>query len=155
MTRQRNTISTFQMDGQANGFHYQLGYSYKYVLAEPGKYASFNVNEINAMLQYMWRKPHIGFNIFYKYTGPQPFLTTAITGDATYSGLQYAYHYCDASVEKKFFRKRLQVVAGVKNIFDITQLKTSGVISTGPHNSGVSGNFLPRSFFTSLRLSID
>lgn len=155
MSAMKNTISNIQLDGQVGDFHYQFGYSYKFVFSETGQYTAFDASEVNTSLQYHWEKPGLNFSIFYKYTGPQPYVATAITGEPVYMGKQFAFHICDASVEHKFLKNRLQIIAGVKNIFNVTQPQTIGVVSTGPHGTGAAGSFLPRSFFTSLRLSID
>jgi len=153
LSHQSNTITTFQADGQYANFHYQLGYSYNYTFADPGNYNAFSANEVTATLQYMWKKPGINFNTVYKLTGRQPFLQSNIDGSASYNGTQNAYHLCDVSLEKKFFERKLQVIAGVKNLFDFQQATISGRVSAGTHGGGVA-SFLPRSVFTSLRLSL-
>ncbi len=155
ITHQRNMITTAQADGQWSRFHFQLGYSYNYTFAEPGSFEAFTATEATVNVQYAWRKPGMTFNLFYKYVGTQPFLQPSIDGSAYYNGAQRAYSIFDGSVEKKFWDKRLHLIAGVKNIFNITQLRTSGVAATGTaHSGGAAGGFLPRSVFASLRLSV-
>ncbi len=155
LSRQRNTIATFSVDGQWNDFHAQLGYSYNHTFEQPGEYGAFNAGEASATLQYAWRKPGLNFNVFYKYTGPQPFLLASVDGSATFTGRQQAYHTCDASIEKRFFKHKLQVIAGVKNIFDLQIINATGITTGGAHSSSGSASFLPRSFFTTLKLNID
>lgn len=153
LSRQSNTIATVQADGQYANFHYQLGYSYNHTFADPGNYNAFSASEATATLQYLWKKPGINFNTVYKLSGRQPFLQSNIDGSASYNGTQNAYHLCDFSLEKKFFERKLQVIAGVKNLFDFQQATISGRVSSGAHGSGIA-SFLPRSVFTSLRLSL-
>lgn len=154
LSNQKNTIVSLQADGQLRNLHYQLGYSKNYTFADPGNYNAFSADEATATLQYTWRKPGINFNTVYKLSGRQPFLQSNIDGSASYNGTQNTFHLCDVSVGKKFFNRKLQLIAGVKNVFDFQQATVSGRVSSGTHGGGIASN-LPRSFFTSLRLSID
>jgi Outer membrane cobalamin receptor protein len=158
MDRQQNVITTLQIDGQIKDFHYQVGYSVNNTFDQPS-YSGFVGSEGTATLQYNIKKIGMGLNVFYKYTAAQPYLSPTITGDVTYTGTMPSMHTCDASVEKKLFDRKLQVVAGIKNIFDIQNLRTTGGSATstgGAHGgNGSSMNFLPRSIFTSIRLNLD
>lgn len=154
LSNQTNTIATLQADGQLSRLHYQLGYSYNYTFSDPGNYNAFSASEVTATMQYAWKKPGMNINVFYKLSGKQPFLQSNIDGSASFNGTQNAFHICDVSLEKKFFSKKLQVIAGVKNLFDFQQATVSGRVSSGTHGGGTS-SFLPRSIFTSLRLSIN
>ncbi|MCB0699295.1 MAG: TonB-dependent receptor [Chitinophagales bacterium] len=154
LSHQSNGIASLQADGQRGNIHYQLGYSYNYTFADPGNYSAFSASEATATLQYYWKKPKIGFNTFYKFTGKQPFLQSNIDGSASYNGTQQPFHICDASIERKFFDRKLQITAGVKNIFNFQQATVSGRTSSGTHGGGVA-SFLPRSIFTSVRLVLD
>lgn len=162
---QSNMIGNFQVDGQWKGFHAQLGFSNNHTFSEPGDgtksvpgYSAFNVQEYTASLTYTWRKPQLSINVIEKYNSPSPFQLLSIEGYIIYDGKQSGYHLCDASIDKKFFDKKLQLTLGVKNVFNTQQLQLSGVSATsgGAHGSGnLSVNFLPRSFFTAVRLNID
>lgn len=151
---QTNTIASIQVDGQYKQLHYVLGYSRNFTFADPGNYNAFAASEGTATLQYTWKKPGLSFNTVYKLSGRQPFLQSNIDGSATYNGTQEAFHLCDVSVSKKFFERKLQVIAGVKNIFDFQQATVSGRVSSGTHGGGIA-SFLPRSIFTTVRLSIN
>jgi outer membrane receptor for ferrienterochelin and colicins len=152
---QENAIASLQADGQFRNFHLQVGYSYNRTFEQKGDYSAFSAQEATAMLQYNWRKPKLNFNVFYKYTGPQPFLQPSIDGSATYNGRQDAMHNCDASIEKKLLENKVQWIVGVKNVFDIQSLNNSGMVVSGAHGGGGSVSFLPRSIFTSIRVNID
>ncbi len=154
LSNQINTIATLQADGQISRFHYQVGYSYNHTFADKGNYAAFSASEATVNLQYAWKKPGININTFYKLSGKQPFLQSNIDGSASFNGTQNAFHLCDVSLEKKFFDRRVQLIAGVKNLFDLQQATVSGRVSSGTHGGGTA-SFLPRSFFTSLRLSLN
>lgn len=152
--KQRNVIVTLQADGQLKSLHYQFGYSRNTTLESSGIAGTFVASEATATLQYAWKKPGLSFNTFYKLSGKQPFLQANVDGSASYSGTQSAFHLCDVSVEKKFFERKLQVIAGVKNVFDFQQATVTGRVTSGAHSGGTA-SFLPRSFFTSVRLSIN
>lgn len=158
LSRQRNRIITAEADGQWGPWHYLGGISYHHTLGEPGHYASFSAMEFNANLNYQWRWTGMHFNLFYKYTGPQPFLQPSMDGTAVYNGRQQGYHLLDASVERRFLHRRLHLILGVKNLFHVENLRTTGVKpgSGGVHGSTItSAGFLPRRFFASLRLQLD
>src|SRR5262249_4598048 len=120
-------------------------------------YTAFGASEVTATLQYLWHEPGINFNFFMKYTGPQPFLFIDATGEAFYNGHQSGYGICDFSVEKKLCNRKVQVILGVKNIFDVQFVKTTGVTMSSSHSGGMgaAGNMLPRSVFTSININID
>lgn len=157
--RVENAIGNLQADGQLNQFHYQIGYSYTHTFGQPGAYSAYGASEATATLQYAFRKPALNLNLLYKYTGPQPYIIPDITGESLFKGNLKGYQICDGSVEKKLFNNRLQLIAGVKNIFNVKSLTITGAPSTGStsaHGSGSTpGNFLPRSVFASLRLTIN
>lgn len=155
--KMENTIGNFQADGQLNNFHYQLGYSYTHTFGHSGVYKAYNASEATAVLQYAFRKPALSLNMMYKYTGTQPYIVPDITGTPTFHGNLKGYHMCDGSVEKKVFNNHLQIIAGVKNIFNVQSLSITGApsTSTSGHGGGAPGNFLPRSFFASLRLTLN
>lgn len=154
LSNQKNTIISLTTDGKYSNVYYQLGVSRNFTFASPNNYASFSASEATATLQYDWKQPGVNFNVAYKLSGKQPFLQSNIDGTASYNGTQNAFHLCDVSVSRKFFDRKLQVLAGVKNVFDFQQATVSGRVSSGTHGGGVA-SFLPRSVFTSVRLSID
>lgn len=155
--RQRNTIASLQVDGQLKNFHFQLGYSRNFTVAEKGYYNGFNTGEATATIQYAWKKQGINFNIINKFLEARPRVIPGIDGVPTYNGHQNAYNMLDLTAEKGFWKKRVQIVAGVKNVLDVRQVNVTGaVITNSAHGgSGGQGGFLPRSFFTTLRLALD
>lgn len=160
IARQRNTIATLQTEGHWNGLQASIGYSYTYVLAQPGLNPAFSANELNATIQYSWKQTGLTFSVFDKLLGAQPRLVTDVTGisAASYSNTVPAYNMLDASIERSFFEKRLQLIVGVKNILDVQNISSAGVGtgSTGGHGGGVAGMaFLPRRIFTTLRVMMD
>jgi outer membrane receptor for ferrienterochelin and colicins len=154
LTRQQNAIASFEMEGQASNFHYMVGYSFNYTFSQTG-YSSFVANELSSNLFYYWKNPKIGISAFYKFTGAQPFLRSSIDGSVNYDGRQPSYHMLDASLERKFWNKKIAVTIGIKNILNVETLRATGLTQGGIHSGNGEINFLPRSLFTTLRLMID
>jgi len=153
--RQRNSITTTQYEGQFHDLHYMLGYSFIHTFAETGEYDAFNAHEFSANLSYYLKVLKMNFAVFHKFTGSQPALVTNIDGSATYSGKQDSYHMMNASVDRRFWKGRVQVIAGVKNLLDVQTRNATGLRVTGMHSGNGSLNLLPRSIFTTLRLSLN
>ena len=153
-TRMRNAIFNLQLEQQWQNLHLVLEYGFTHTYAQEGLYDAYNATEFTARANYYWQWSGVGFNIFYKRTGTQANVREGIDGIATYSGQINAYNRMDASVERKFWKKKIQVIAGVKNIFDVQSLTGNAVSSSGGHAINGS-NFLPRSVFTTLRLALN
>lgn len=154
ITEQQNTIANVQLQGQWKDLHYSIGYAFNHTWAQ-ATYAAFNAQEFNSNVFYYWKKAKLNFAAFYKYTGAQPFLRASIDGSANFDGRQPAYHMLDASVERKLWKNRFGLVVGVKNLLDVQRLQATGLSAGGIHSGGGTMNFLPRSIFTTLRLTLD
>ncbi|RZL45072.1 MAG: TonB-dependent receptor, partial [Pedobacter sp.] len=124
---------------QANvGFSY-IGSYHSY--SEVGSFSQDKIiwsPEITANLTYSIPDINGSISLFYKYTGnrlgfqvdsnnPSGFRSTKISG----------FSFADLMFNKNFF-KHFMINAGVKNLFDITQLNNNGSSSGGAHdnNSG-------------------
>lgn len=74
------------------------------------------------------------FNVRYKYTGQLERQRINFDNEfVTYR--EAAYQMMDFSINQDFFGDRISVVAGVKNIFDVKNIRTTGVTG-GVHSSG-------------------
>jgi outer membrane receptor for ferrienterochelin and colicins len=159
VSHQENVLGTLQADGQYSNLHYQVGYTFLHNIGDPGmSNSNFNASEANATLQYVWKKPGIGFNTFYKISGKRPYMRAQIDGSATFDGVQDMYHMMDLSIEKKFLERKLQVIVGVKNVFDFQRPTVRNSTAGGGGTHGTSSGtaaFLPRSIFTAIRFSIN
>ncbi len=154
ISHDQNVIFNAQLDGQSGRLQYNLGYSYRYVYGQEGQYESFDCSETSLGLKYTMRAIKTNVNLFYKYTGRQLRPQPDISGGASFNGTSPDYHMLKMSLERKFWNKKLQVVAGVDNIFNVQTLAASGVIASA-HSGNGDLNFLPRSFFTTLRLMLE
>jgi outer membrane receptor for ferrienterochelin and colicins len=83
-----------------------------------------------------WTESHtnILLALDYKYNGKLPYFFTDSDGTIK-EGNQEAYHTMNASLSKNFCRRKLQLTAGAKNVFDVTTVnRMSG--SGGAHSGG-------------------
>lgn len=154
LSEQKNVIGNIQFEGQWYNLHYSLGYGLNRTFVVQGS-GDFTAQEFTSNLFYYWKFARINFGAFYKYTGAQPFLRASIDGSVSYDGRQPDYHMLDASIERKFWKNRISLTAGVKNILDVQRLNATGLTSGGIHSGNGSINFLPRSLFTTLRFTLD
>ncbi len=155
-SHQSNVIASLQVDGQWKRFYCQVGYSVTNVFAEEGVYDAFTTQEATVTLQYNWRKPGLRFNTFYKYTGVQPSPQANIDGSISYVGEQSDFGMWDASIQKSFLDGKVQVVGGIKNLLDVQTVQRSGAVASGGAHSGSGGaNFMPRTYFTSIRIALN
>ena len=94
--------------------------------------------EVNASISYNVNIIKTRFNLFYKYTGKKPQLVTGKNG-ANQPALLIAetesYQLADFTGTTKI-NKYLSVNAGVKNIFDVTNVSNNAAASTSVHNAG-------------------
>jgi len=78
-----------------------------------------------AAINYKWLKTDIDFTLDYKYTGKMPQFYINEEGDPV-EGYISAFNTMDFTVQRSFFRNRLTIGAGVKNIFDNTTIPSVG-----------------------------
>lgn len=152
--KMQNMIATIELEGQYSNFHYKFGYSYVNTFKQEGQYDAFDAHEVTATLQYFWKWSKLNISLFDKLNGTRPQLVSNIDGSSTYIGRLPVYNMMDFSISRKFWNQSIQITAGIKNVFDVVNIN-GGTVITGAHSSGGNLSFMPRSFFTSLRLNID
>ena len=94
--------------------------------------------EVNASISYNVNIIKTRFNLFYKYTGKKPQLVTgknAFNQPALLVATTESYQLADFTGTTKI-NKYLSVNAGVKNIFDVTNVSNNAAASTSVHNAG-------------------
>ena len=153
-TKLQNALFNLQLEQQWKSLHLVVEYGYTHTYAQPG-YDAYNASEITARLNYYWKWSGLTFNTFYKFTGARANVVEGIDGIATSNGRLDPYHRLDASLEHKFWKRKIQVIAGVKNIFDVQTVSGTGIVANGGAHSITNGGFLPRSIFTTLRLNLN
>ncbi len=141
---------------------FSLGFGAAYI----GIYNDFS--EAVQMVSKFYYYPEFALNATYDHrlSGLRLGVVYKFTGEVTRDRLsaedmvekytEAAYSMMDISLSRSFFNDRLMISAGAKNIFDITDIKTSGGSSGGVHSSG--GASMPiawgRSFFAGLKFKI-
>jgi outer membrane receptor for ferrienterochelin and colicin len=91
-----------------------------------------------ATTTYHWLKTEMDFTLDYKYTGRlQQFYV--VGEDQVEEGYISAYNIMDFTMQKSFFKNKLTIGAGVKNIFDNTTVPAVG--GSGAAHSGSSGDY--------------
>ena len=107
--------------------------------------------EFSASFNYWRANKKFRFNVFYKYNGAIPTFRAGDNGDAI-QVLLPAYNTMDVTASYSFWKNKLTVSGGAKNLFDVTNLGiTNG--SGGVHSGD---NFVVswgRSYFLSLKFS--
>jgi outer membrane receptor for ferrienterochelin and colicins len=84
---------------------------------------------------YRWLKTNMDFTLDYKFTGRMP--QFFVINDVVFEGYVSAYNSMDFTMQKSFFKNRLTIGTGVKNIFDNTTIPAvgEGGVHTGGSNS--------------------
>jgi len=89
--------------------------------------------DINANASYRFVKPEVTLALLYKYTGrkPQPYMDA----DSLTLGYIDGYNTMDFTVTKGFWKNRIRLSCGVKNIFNNQIIPSSG-LGGGAHGGG-------------------
>jgi outer membrane receptor for ferrienterochelin and colicins len=153
ITHLRNVVGNVQVEQQWQNLNLVLEYGITHTYAE--EYPAFSAGEFTARGNYFWKEGKVAFNAFYKYTGSSVNVTEGIDGIATYNGTVDGYHRLDGSLSRKFLNKKIEVIAGVKNILDVRRISGTTLTSSGAHTSSIGGTMLPRTFFTTVRLNLN
>lgn len=108
--------------------------------------------EVQSTLKYFIPSINLNLSMFYKYNGTQ--LGYGIdANDEVYQTRIDDYHSMDISASTSFFKRKLKLTAGAKNIFNVTQL--SATSNSGAHSGGGS---IPqnwgRSYFVGLSYTL-
>lgn len=152
--RLRNLIGNAQAELQFRNCQLTAGFSYNHTYKVEGVVDAYNVYELNGSFQYYLPVLRTAFNAFVKHSGSMPQFSENIGGDVTYKGMLPSSTMLDASLSRKFWNNRIQLIAGVKNILDVQMLTASGGTTgnaPGGHSGSGSVSFLPRRLFMTLR----
>lgn len=114
-------------------------------------YSAFNANA-----SYTVQKWDATVSVFYKYNGRYPQLTIGEEEEFEMSYID-AYNTLDITVGKLFWKRRINLQIGGKNLFDVKNVRTTGG-QTGIHSGGTGGSQAVawgRTFFARLQISIN
>lgn len=130
-------------------------------VVETGRYNSFSqdsdginkfyyTTDFIANLHYKVIKWNADVSVFYKYSGRLPQFFVSADGQVV-EGFIDQFNTMDITLQKSIMGNRLIIGGGVKNLFDVTNVASSGV--TGGAHSGGSGGYSigwGRSYFLKL-----
>ena len=116
----------------------------------------FYTPEVSLSFGYEVKEWQTVFNLFYKYSGKVlGYYESELDGVVQYE-LQ-SFNMMDVSVVRYFFKKKMIVTLGAKNLFDVGTLQTSQAIGGSVHSAG--SNNVPvawgRTFFTKISLNLN
>lgn len=98
--------------------------------------------ELQTNGSYNFRKWNGKLNIFFKYSGSQPFLYTEydanLQEDVIREGLLEGFGTMDISYLQSFFKNKLQIALYGKNLLGVTNVNQIGANAGGVHSSGNS-----------------
>lgn len=106
--------------------------------------------DVNANATYTIPKAEISVNVTYKYNGVKPLFSV---NSQVQAGTRAAYHMIDVSLSRSFWKDRIQLTIGGKNLAGVRNVSTENVSvvghSTNPNYVNIGWG---RTFFTSLIL---
>ena len=116
--------------------------------------------DFNVQASYLWQLTGLNFVGFYKYNGSYPLLETNSEGE-TVVGFVETYNTLDLNISRWFWKRRINVQIGGKNLFNVTNVTTnfgdSG--SGGSGHTGGGGGGVPigwgRTFFMKVLFSFN
>ncbi|MHC5202812.1 TonB-dependent receptor plug domain-containing protein [Myroides sp. LJL119] len=83
--------------------------------------------EVTANVSYRLPKTNTSLSLYYKYNGAEYkyVMESDLIGDYYYKGKQDSYSWLDFSVRQPFLERKFTATLGVRNIFNVTNLKTT------------------------------
>jgi outer membrane receptor for ferrienterochelin and colicins len=98
---------------------------------------AFSNWEFNARANYLISKHNTSFNINYRYLSKQALLSVATFGNGSFGNAYIPHqHLADANITQQFFKNKMEMQLGVKNIFNVKSLSVIGATNNGIHSQG-------------------
>ncbi|PKP52571.1 MAG: hypothetical protein CVT92_08430 [Bacteroidetes bacterium HGW-Bacteroidetes-1] len=94
--------------------------------------------DILTNITYLWRLADMNFGLYYKYSGDYPEVFLNQDGQV-FRTIMEGYHTMDVNVSKALMNNRLQLQAGIKNLFNNTNIAVKGDTGGGGIHSGGNG----------------
>lgn len=111
---------------------------------------------VNANLTYWYKKWDVKFTSINKFNSQNPFVIYNLQSNLVERSEIPTYFYSDFNASKTVWDNRLNITLGVKNIFNVKNLRVTGY--SGNVHSAANGevnNLWGRSLFTSITLNLD
>lgn len=123
---------------------------YEVKLATGSNTATYLSPDFTFNASYLIPKAEIGINLFYKYNGAKPLFSI---NNSIQAGSRLAYHSLDISLNRNFWKDRIQVQVGGRNLLGVSNVAANGVNGIGHNfNSSAVNIGWGRTVFTSLTL---
>ncbi len=122
--------ATFTADFKMKNFSFTTGFSLLGLYNSLSD--SFGVEKFSLTPEFQnnftldFPKANLSAAVFFKSTGSTPSFNVDENGEVYQTFLE-PYTIMDASLTKSFFKKHISLIAGVKNIFDVSNLQTNAV----------------------------
>ena len=118
----------------------------------------FYSSDFTAQSNISFVRSGLEFSVYYKFNGAYPELLLDASDQLSISTVE-AYNTLDANVSRWFYKRRLNIQVGAKNLFDNTDVNVSGSAGGGSgHSGGGSSSAMPvawgRTFFVKLQFNI-
>ena len=148
MAVQKSATLNIQAEASWRKLRLSGGYGLIHIPALDGAYSGFTVPEITGNFFWFIKPAKVSFNAFYKYTGESRSISADAEGNAIYGGRVASFHNLDASVQRSFWKNRVALTVGVKNVLhgEVRNLGSSVSVG-GAHASAGPSGALPRRFF--------
>ena len=145
-----NTLR-FKKLSMQTGFNYTGRYN---DLSETEDVPEFNFSpEVLENISYKFTKQKLTVSMFYKYNGKIPGF--AMVNEEVHQTALSDYHTMDITASKLFFKDRIGITLGCKNVFDVKNINSTMVSGSAHSSSATSVPFSTgRNYFIKLSLSI-
>ena len=150
LAQQQTAIGQVQVQGDYKAAQLIAGGGLTRIVGQEGAYEGFTVPEVTGQGSYRWKKIATTFTAFYKFTGAGKQLSADAEGNALYSGATPSFQQVDVSAQRSFWKERISLTAGVKNLLNIQTLATAGTAAAGGHTAAGALTPLPRRVFAQL-----
>ncbi len=154
LAQQQTAVAQLQLQSDYKRAQLIAGGGLTHILGQEGAYEGFTVPEVTGQGSYLWRGAATTFAAFYKYTGSGRQLSADAEGNALYSGATAAFQQVDVSAQRGFWKERISLTVGVKNLLNIQTLATSGAVAAGGHTAAGALAPLPRRVFVQLAVGL-
>lgn len=150
-----STDNRFVLDN----FRFTLGFSFSGISKVLNSRTEFNDDflytlQSNASASYTIPKTHTVISAYYKYTGEShQYVQKQNENNETiiFKGTQKGFSWMDASAKQSFWKNRIELTLGIRNLFDILRIETTAV-EGGAHSAPPTNIMLGygRSYFMKL-----
>jgi len=114
-------------------------------------------HDFNTSINYWYKKWDMNFSAYYKYNGKYPQLYFTGVDEETEIHFMEPYNTLDINISKWFWKRRINLQVGGKNLFNNTNIAVAGGQGGGIHTGG--GTSVPvnwgRTFFVRLQLKFN